>query len=107
MLRELLEGGNAMEIISVFIALGLIAATILCLVFIIIGGISFILSAGNEDKIKKAVHTIRYSIVGLIVAFIAYFLVLFIARLLDIPFELSFSDIIDLMEQILGAMSGS
>ncbi|MDO8468748.1 MAG: hypothetical protein Q7S29_03255 [Candidatus Peribacter sp.] len=107
MLRTLLEGGNAMEIISVFIALGLIAATILCLVFIIIGGLSFILSAGNEDKIKKAVHTIRYAIVGLIVAFIAYFLVLFIARLLDIPFQLSFSDIIDLMEQILGAMSGS
>ncbi|MFH1444180.1 MAG: hypothetical protein ABIG34_02210 [Candidatus Peregrinibacteria bacterium] len=106
MLRELLEGGNAMEIISVFIALGLIAATILCLIFIIIGGISFILSAGNEEKIKKAVHTIRYSIVGLIVAFIAYFLVLFIARLLDIPFELSFSDIIDLMQQILTAMSG-
>jgi len=107
MLRDLLEGGNAMQIISVFIALGLIAATILCLVFIIIGGISFILSAGNEDKIKKAVHTIRYSIVGLIVAFIAYFLVLFMTRLLDIPFELSFSDIIDLMKQILTAMSGS
>ncbi|MDD5041466.1 MAG: hypothetical protein PHX87_05480 [Candidatus Peribacteraceae bacterium] len=107
MLRDLLEGGNAMQIISVFIALGLIAATILCLMFIIIGGISFILSAGNEDKIKKAVHTIRYSIVGLIVAFIAYFLVLFLARLLDIPFELSFSDIIDLMQQILSAMSGS
>lgn len=106
MLRELLEGGNAMEIISVFIALGLIAATILCLVFIIFGGISFILSAGNEDKIKKAVHTIRYAIVGLVVAFIAYFLVLFIARLLDIPFQLSFSDIIDLMQQILSAMGG-
>lgn len=95
-----------MEIISVFIALGLIAATILCLVFIIFGGISFILSAGNEDKIKKAVHTIRYAIVGLVVAFIAYFLVLFIARLLDIPFQLSFSDIIDLMQQILSAMGG-
>jgi len=107
MLRELLESGNAMEIISVVIALGLIAATVLCLLFIIIGGISFILSAGNEDKIKKAVHTIRYSIVGLLVAFIAYFLVLFIARLLDIPFQLSFSNIIDLMTQILNAMSGT
>jgi len=104
MIRELLETGSAVDIVSTFIALGLIAATILCLVFIIIGGISFILSAGNEDKIKKAVHTIRYSIVGLVVAFIAYFLVLFIARLLDIPFELSFSDIIDLMTQILSSM---
>mgnify|MGYP001158830947 FL=1 len=106
MLRELLEGGNAMEIISVFIALALIAATILSLVFIIIGGISFILSGGNEEKIKKAVHSIRYSIIGLVVAFIAYFLVLFIARLMDIPFQLSFTDIIDLMQQILDTMSG-
>ncbi|MDD5750893.1 MAG: hypothetical protein PHS73_00015 [Candidatus Peribacteraceae bacterium] len=107
MIRELLETGSIVDIVSTFIALGLIAATILCLVFIIIGGISFILSAGNEDKIKKAVHTIRYSIVGLIVAFIAYFLVLFVARLLDIPFELSFSDIIDLMTQILGSMGST
>lgn len=107
MLRTLLENGDIMQIISVFIALALIAATILCVVFIIVGGISFILSAGNEDKIKKAVHTIRYAIVGLIVSFIAYFLVLFIARLLDIPFQLSFSDIIDLMSQLLNSMGGS
>lgn len=107
MLRDLLEGGSAVDIIQTFIALGLIAATILCLVFIIIGGISFILSAGNEEKIKKAVHTIRYSIVGLIVAFIAYFLVLFVARLLDIPFDLSFSSIIELMQKIMSAMGSN
>lgn len=105
MLRQLLESGSIVDIVSTFIALGLIAATILCIVFIIVGGISFILSAGNEDKIKKAVHTIRYSIIGLIVAFIAYFLVLFVARLLDIPFQLSFSDIIDLMQQIMNSMA--
>ncbi|MDD5623286.1 MAG: hypothetical protein PHI23_01085 [Candidatus Peribacteraceae bacterium] len=105
MLRQLLESGSVVDIIATFVALGLIAATILSLIFIIIGGISFILSAGNEEKIKKAVHTIRYAIVGLVVTFIAYFLVLFIARLLDIPFELSFSDIIDLMDQIMSSMS--
>ncbi|MDD4627936.1 MAG: hypothetical protein PHE68_00890 [Candidatus Peribacteraceae bacterium] len=105
MIADLLQNGSAIDIVSTFIALGLIAATILCLVFIIIGGISFILSAGNEDKIKKAVHTIRYSIIGLIVAFIAYFLVLFIARIMDIPFQLSFSDIIDLMTEIMSSMS--
>jgi uncharacterized BrkB/YihY/UPF0761 family membrane protein len=107
MIADLLQNGSALDIVSTFIALGLIAATILCLVFIIIGGISFILSAGNEDKIKKAVHTIRYSIIGLIVAFIAYFLVLFIARIMDIPFELSFSDIIDLMTKIMNSMGSS
>lgn len=104
MLRDLLEQGSVIDIVATFIALALIAASILCLVFIIIGGISFILSAGNEDKIKKAVHTIRYAIIGLIVTFVAFFAVSFISRLLDIPFELNFSTIIDLMQEIFQAL---
>jgi len=104
MLRELLENASVIEIIATFVALGLIAATILCLVYIIFGGISFILSAGNEEKIKKAVHTIRFSIIGLFVSFIAFFLVRFIANLLDIPFELSFSNIVDLMQDIFDSL---
>ena len=104
MLRQLLEDGSIIDIIATFIAFGLIVASILCLVFIIFGGITFILSAGNEEKIKKAVNTIRFAIVGLIVSFIAFFLVSFIARLLDIPFELTFSMIVELMEELLDAL---
>ena len=104
MLRDLLERGSVIDIIATFIALALIAASILCLVFIIVGGISFILSAGNEDKIKKAVQTIRYSIIGLIVTFIGFFAVAWLSKLLDIPFELNFSTIIDLMQQIFQAL---
>ena len=106
MLRQLLENGDIMQIISVFIALALIAATILCLVFIIVGGISFILSAGNEEKIKKAVHTIRFAIIGLFVTFIAFFAVSWMSKLLDIPFELNFSTIVTLMQEIFGALKG-
>jgi 4-amino-4-deoxy-L-arabinose transferase-like glycosyltransferase len=104
MLRELLENASVVEIIATFVALGLIIATILCLVYIIFGGISFILSAGNEEKIKRAVHTIRFSIIGLFVSFIAFFIVRFMANLLDIPFELSFSNIVDLMREIFSAL---
>jgi hypothetical protein len=104
MLRELLEGGSVIEIVATFIALALITASILCLVFIIVGGITFILSAGNEEKIKKAVHTIRYAIIGLIVTFIAFFAVAWIANLLDIPFDLNFSMIVDLMQQIFASL---
>jgi uncharacterized membrane protein len=104
MLRELLEEGSIIDIVATFIALSLIAASILCLVFIIVGGISFILSAGNEDRIKKAVGTIRYSIIGLIVTFIAFFAVSWISKLLDIPFELNFSTIVDLMQEIFQAL---
>ncbi len=104
MLRDLLENASILEIVATFVALGLIAASILCLLYIIIGGITFILSAGNEEKIKKAVHTIRFAIVGLFVAFLAFFIVAFLAKLLDIPFDLNFSLIVDLMSQILTAL---
>lgn len=104
MLRELLENGSIIEIVATFVALGLIIAAVLSLVYIIVGGISFILSAGNEEKIQKAVNTIRYSIIGLVVAFIAFFAVSFIANLMGIPFELNFSTIIQLMQDIFEAI---
>jgi hypothetical protein len=104
MLRDLLERGSVLEIVATFIALALIVASILCLAFIIIGGITFILSAGNEEKIKKAVNTIRYSIIGLIVTFVAFFVVAWIAKLLDIPFDLNFTMILDLMQQIFASL---
>ena len=104
MLRQLLESGSVIDIVATFVALALIVASILSVIFIIVGGISFILSAGNEEKIRKAVHTIRYSIIGLVVTFVAFFAVSFIANLLDIPFELNFSTIVDLMQEIFQAM---
>jgi uncharacterized membrane protein len=104
MIRELLEEGSILDIVATFIALSLIVAAILSLIFIIVGGITFILSAGNEDKIKKAVHTIRFAIIGLIVTFVAFFAVAWIARLLDIPFELNFSTIVDLMQEIFQSL---
>ncbi len=92
------------EAIREVIALALIAASILCLIFIIVGGITFILSAGNEDKIKKAVQTIRFSIIGLFVTFIAFFAVSWISKILGIPFELNFSTILELMQDIFASL---
>ena len=106
MLRELLESGSLIEIVTTFLALALIVAAILCLVYIIVGGIAFILSAGNEEKIKRAVNTIRFAIIGLFVAFIAFFIVSFISRLLDIPFEIDFGTVVDLMQEIFSALGG-
>lgn len=104
MLRELLENGSVIDIVATFIALALIVASVLCLVFIIIGGITFILSAGDEEKIKKAVHTIRYAIIGLIVTFVAFFAVAWLSKLLDIPFDLNFGTIVDLMREIFASL---
>lgn len=100
MIRRLIENGSVVQIVATLIAFGLILSSILSLVYIIIGGITFILSAGNEEKIKKAVHTVRYAIIGLFVSFIAFFLVSWIAKLLEIPFDLSFGTILDLMNEL-------
>jgi hypothetical protein len=43
---------------------------------------------------------VRYAIIGLFVSFIAFFLVSWVAKLLDIPFDLSFSTILDLMNEL-------
>lgn len=104
MIRDLIENGSVIQILATVIAFGLVVASILSLIYIIIGGITFILSAGNEEKIKKAVHTVRYSIIGLLVSFLAFFLVSWIAKLLDIPFDLSFGTILDLMNELFNSL---
>lgn len=103
MIRELIENGSVVQIIATVIAFGLIIASVLSLVYIILGGITFILSAGNEEKIRKAVHTVRYSIIGLFVSFLAFFLVSWIAKLLEVPFDLSFTTILDLMSELFNS----
>ena len=100
MLRELLEDSSIIEVIATFVALAIIVAFVLSLVFIIVGGISFILSAGNEEKIKSAIHTIRFAIIGFVVTFLAVFIVSWIAQLLDIPFDISFAMILDIMADL-------
>lgn len=106
MIRTLIENGSVLDIIAALIAFGLIVASLLSLTYIIIGGISFILSAGNEEKIRKAVHTVRYAIVGLVISFIAFFAVSWVAKLLDIPFNLSFQLVVDLMNAIFDSLRG-
>ncbi len=104
MIRELIETGSVLQILATVIAFGLVIASILSLIYIIIGGITFILSAGNEEKIKKAVHTVRYSIIGLFVCFLAFFLVSWVAKILGIPFDLSFGMILELMNSLFQSL---
>ena len=104
MIRDLIENGSVLQILATLIAFGLVIASVLSLIYIIVGGITFILSAGSEDKIKKAIHTIRFAIIGLFITFIAFFAVSWISKLLDIPFQLNFSDIIQLMQDIFSAL---
>ncbi|OGJ62500.1 hypothetical protein A3A67_04380 [Candidatus Peribacteria bacterium RIFCSPLOWO2_01_FULL_51_18] len=104
MIRDLIENGSVVEIVATIIAFGLIISAVLSLIYVIVGGITFILSAGNEEKIKQAVRTVRYSIIGLFISFLAFFLVSWITKLLGIPFDLSFGTILDLMSELFNSL---
>jgi uncharacterized membrane protein len=92
---EAAEQFDILEILNRGIAYAIIIAGFLSVVFIFLGGISFILSGGQEDKIKQAVSTIRYAIIGLIVTVLAIVIVGLVGRALglDIIQYLNLTDI--------------
>jgi len=88
---------DLVEIINIGLAYAIVIAGGLSVVFIFIGGISFILSGGQEEKIKQAVSTIRYSIIGLVVTLLSVFIVGTLGRIigLDVIRYINFGQIIE------------
>jgi uncharacterized membrane protein len=87
---------DVVEIINKGLAYAIIISGLLSVIFIFIGGISFILSGGAEEKIKKAVSTIRYAIIGLIITILSVVIVGTVGKVmgLDIIKYINFSDIV-------------
>lgn len=103
---EAAQSYQVLEIVNRGFAYAIIIAGFLSVVFIFVGGISFILSGGAEDKIKTAVSTIRYAIIGLIITVLAVVIVGTVGKAmgLDIIKYINFKDIID---TITGITSGA
>lgn len=93
---------DALEVINRGIAYAIIVAGFLSVVFIFYGGISFILSGGQEEKIKQAVSTIRYAIIGFVVTTFSVVIVAFVggAMGLNVIQYINFGEIIDLIANI-------
>lgn len=76
------SGGSAKQdlpdVITTIINVMLFIAGALAVIMIIYGGIRYITAHGDEKQVKVAKDTIVYSVVGLIIAIIAYALVTFI-----------------------------
>lgn len=107
---EVAENLDLMEMFVRLVAVAFIVAGVLAVVFIFFGGISFILSGGNEDKIKQAISTIRYSIIGLVFSVGAIFVVGVLAKFLGISDTINFlrySEILDTIRMITGGFSSN
>lgn len=67
-----------------------VTAIILTLFFLIYGGIRWIISGGNKEKVAQARQTLTYAIIGLIVVLLSFFIInviggIFAVNLLSVP----------------------
>ncbi len=69
--------------ISIFV----LSAWIFSILFILWWGLLLILSGGKDDKIKPAINTIRYAVIGIIVTVFTIFVFPILGRLLWLDVE--------------------
>ncbi len=61
------------DVIRTVVAIIVLGSGILCVFYILWGGVMLILSGGKEDKIKPAISGIRFSVIGLLIIVLALF----------------------------------
>jgi bacteriorhodopsin len=98
---------NIVDIANLFIAMAILVAIVLSVYYVFIGGISFILSGGKEDKIKEAVNTIRYAIIGLIVTVFAVVFIYIIGNIFEVNLlqYINFDRIMNMLKEVFDRVS--
>ena len=59
--------GSLADVANIIVALSILIGGLMAVFFIFFAGIQFITSGGDEEKTRKAVVSIRYAIIGLLV----------------------------------------
>jgi hypothetical protein len=101
------------DIIRVGIALVVLVSGLLSVLFIIWGGVMLILSGGKDEKVKPAVNSIRYAVLGIILVIVAIFAAPKLGDLLGLNVsqyvspKTIFSTIQDISNKIFGGNSSS
>ena len=72
-LADISSNYSAGNMITTGVAIVVLVAIICAVLFIVWGGVMLILSGGKDEKVKPAINSIRYSVIGLIVIVIALF----------------------------------
>ena len=69
-----LDADNIGIIIQTGVTILLVGAVLIALFFLIMGGIRWITSGGDKGKVESARNTIVAAVIGLVIAFLAYFI---------------------------------
>lgn len=78
---------NFGDFVLLAISLFVLASGIFSIVFILWWGLLLILSGGKDDKIKPAINTIRYAVIGIILTVLTIFIFPILGRLLGLDVE--------------------
>ena len=99
---------NIVDLLNLGVAIAIVLAGGLSVFYIFVGGISFILSGGQEDKIRQAIHTIRYAIIGLIVTILSVTIIKIVGFIFgfDLLSVISWDRITFLMSQLIDRIVG-
>ena len=99
---------NIVDLLNLGVAIAIILAGGLSVFYIFVGGISFILSGGQEDKIRQAIHTIRYAIIGLIVTIMSVTIIKIVGFIFgfDLLSVISWDRITVLMSELIDRIIG-
>ena len=57
-------------------------SSIVCVIFIIIGGVNYMTSAGDSSKLQKAKNTLTYAIIGLLIVGLAAVITAFVSNMI-------------------------
>lgn len=73
------------NIIRNLIWLLFVIAIILTLFYLIWGGFQWLMSSGDKEKLEKAKRSLVYTIIGLVIVFMSFFIVQLVAGFFNIP----------------------
>jgi len=76
----LAAGGDLISVINNISNTLLLLVGVVAMLFLIIGGFQYIVSAGNAETIQKAKTTIMYAVIGIIVTLLSWAVVNFIIK---------------------------
>lgn len=79
-----LPGNTADSLIQWAVTVFMVLAVIVALFFLVYGGISFITSGGDKQKVMQARLKLTYAVVGLIIIFLSFFIINLVGQLFDI-----------------------
>lgn len=82
---QTLSNLSLQNIVTFALQLLLFAAILLSFVFVLIGGMKWMLSQGDKKQVEEAQKTVTFAIVGLILSLLSFFLINLVGYLFQVP----------------------